>query len=187
MVLPWTLVVRARWRAWRESFHISKSIRFATAWALPAFVAFCFVSGKQPHYLLPLLGALAIYLATVLGREGSRVDGIVFGVVLALAGLLHGRMVCSHEAHARILSIDGSAARAIPGVHAVLVWADLPIKGGAGRAAEPLARDEVVFAGQPVGSDIWVRSFLPSSRARTVPQRSPQPQRPLAPEERDVS
>jgi 4-amino-4-deoxy-L-arabinose transferase-like glycosyltransferase len=23
MVLPWTLVVRARWRAWRESFHIS--------------------------------------------------------------------------------------------------------------------------------------------------------------------
>ena len=87
MALPWTLVMRARWRAWRESFHISKSIRFAMAWALPAFVAFCFVSGKQPHYLLPLLGALAVYLATVLGREGSRVDGWLFGLILALVGI----------------------------------------------------------------------------------------------------
>ena len=87
MVLPWTLVMRARWRAWRESFHISKSIRFATAWALPAFVAFCFVSGKQPHYLLPLLGALAVYLATVLGREGSRVEGWPFGLILVLVGI----------------------------------------------------------------------------------------------------
>ncbi|HEX4480491.1 MAG TPA: glycosyltransferase family 39 protein [Rudaea sp.] len=87
MVLPWMLVMRARWHAWRESFHISKSIRFATAWALPAFVAFCLVSGKQPHYLLPLLGALAVYLATVVGRENSRVDGLLFGVVLALAGI----------------------------------------------------------------------------------------------------
>src|ERR1700753_2580722 len=81
------LVARARSQAWRESFHISKSIRFATAWALPAFVAFCFVSGKQPHYLLPLLGALAVYLATVLGREGSRVDEWPFGVILTLVGI----------------------------------------------------------------------------------------------------
>lgn len=87
MILPWTLVVRARWRAWRESFHISKSIRFATAWALPAFVAFCLVSGKQPHYLLPLLGALAAYLATLLGREGARIDGVLFGLILVLAGI----------------------------------------------------------------------------------------------------
>jgi 4-amino-4-deoxy-L-arabinose transferase-like glycosyltransferase len=86
MVLPWTLVMRARWRAWRESFHISKSIRFAMAWALPAFVAFCFVSGKQPHYLLPMLGALAVYLATVLGRDGSRVDGLLFGLILTVVG-----------------------------------------------------------------------------------------------------
>jgi len=67
-----------------------------------------------------------------------------------MPGLLHGRMVMSPFAHARIISIDRSEALAIPGVHAVLIWEDLPIKGGAGRAAEPLARDEVVFAGQPV-------------------------------------
>ena len=87
MMLPWTLAVRAPWRAWRESFHISKSVRFATAWALPAFVAFCLVSGKQPHYLLPLLPALALYLAKVLGADGARVRGRLFGVLLLTAGL----------------------------------------------------------------------------------------------------
>lgn len=86
MVLPWTLAVRAPWRAWRESFHISKSVRFAVAWAAPAFVAFCFVSGKQPHYLLPLLPALALYLAKVLGADGACVRGRAFGALLLLAG-----------------------------------------------------------------------------------------------------
>jgi len=87
MVMPWTLAMRAPWPAWRDSFHFSKSVRFAMAWALPAFVAFCFVSGKQPHYLLPLLGALAIYLGAVLGRERARVDGLLFGIVLLIAGI----------------------------------------------------------------------------------------------------
>ncbi|MGH8042844.1 MAG: ArnT family glycosyltransferase [Rudaea sp.] len=87
MVLPWTLSVRAPWPVWRESFHVSKSVRFAVAWALPAFAAFCLVSGKQPHYLLPLLPALALYLAKVLGGEGARVRGRLFGALLLLAGL----------------------------------------------------------------------------------------------------
>ncbi len=87
MVLPWTLAVRAPWRAWRESFHISKSARFATAWAVPAFVAFCLVSGKQPHYLLPLLPALALYLANLLGADGARLRGHLFGALLLVAGL----------------------------------------------------------------------------------------------------
>jgi len=87
MVLPWTLSLRAPWRAWRESFHISKSVRFAVAWFAPAFVAFCFVSGKQPHYLLPLLPALALYLAHVLGSEGARLRGRLFGTLLLAAGL----------------------------------------------------------------------------------------------------
>ncbi|HST28616.1 MAG TPA: hypothetical protein VLK26_09650, partial [Rudaea sp.] len=87
MVLPWTLAVRAPWREWRESFHISKSVRFAVAWAVPAFVAFCFVSGKQPHYLLPLLPALALYLAKVLGADGACLRGRLFGLLLLLAGI----------------------------------------------------------------------------------------------------
>ena len=88
MVLPWTIVMRASWSTWRDSFHISKSVRFGIAWAVPAFIAFCLVSGKQPHYLLPLLGALAIYLATVLSRSGSRVSGWLFWILLSVAGVV---------------------------------------------------------------------------------------------------
>jgi CO/xanthine dehydrogenase Mo-binding subunit len=68
----------------------------------------------------------------------------------ALPGLLHGRPVLSPYAHARILGIDAGEALQIAGVHAVLTAADLPIRDGSGRAGEPLARSEVVFAGQPV-------------------------------------
>jgi CO/xanthine dehydrogenase Mo-binding subunit len=65
-------------------------------------------------------------------------------------GLLHARPVLAAEAHARITGIDTSEALAVPGVVAVLTAEDLPIKGGSGRAAEPLAREEIVWSGQPV-------------------------------------
>ena len=65
-------------------------------------------------------------------------------------GLLHARPVLAAEAHARITGIDGSAALEVPGVVAVLTAADLPLAGGSGRTAEPLAREEIVWSGQPV-------------------------------------
>jgi CO/xanthine dehydrogenase Mo-binding subunit len=66
-------------------------------------------------------------------------------------GLLHARLVLAHEAHAAISSIDTDAAMDLPGVKAVLTAADLPIvASGKGRLYEPLAREEVVYAGQPV-------------------------------------
>jgi CO/xanthine dehydrogenase Mo-binding subunit len=69
----------------------------------------------------------------------------------ALAGLLHARLVLSTEAHARIAGIDADAARAVPGVVAVLGAGDLPlVASGSDRTAEPLARSEAVYAGQPV-------------------------------------
>lgn len=40
--------------------------RFCVAWALPALVAFSAISGKQPHYLLPLLPALGLLAARLL-------------------------------------------------------------------------------------------------------------------------
>lgn len=66
-------------------------------------------------------------------------------------GLLHARPVLATEAHARITGVDGEAALAIPGVVAVLTAADLPLATtGTDRTSEPLAREEIVFAGQPV-------------------------------------
>ncbi len=62
-----------------------------------------------------------------------------------------------------------SAARAVAGVVAVLTAADLPIKGsGAGRSFEPLARDEVVFAGQPVAMVVAESEAIAADGAELV-------------------
>ncbi len=95
---------------------------------------------------------------TVIGRSRPRVDAPekVTGATRFAAdgyvhGLLHARPILATEAHARIRGVDKDAALAIPGVVAVLVAADLPIAtAGTDRTSEPLAREEVVFAGQPV-------------------------------------
>ena len=66
-------------------------------------------------------------------------------------GLLHARLVLSTEAHALIRRVDREQALAMPGVVAVLTADDLPIAAAGGdRTTEPLARTEIVFAGQPV-------------------------------------
>jgi CO/xanthine dehydrogenase Mo-binding subunit len=66
-------------------------------------------------------------------------------------GLLHARLLLAHDAHALIRSIDTALARELPGVVAVLTAADLPIvAAGPGRSKEPLAREEVLYAGQPI-------------------------------------
>ncbi|MEO8272922.1 MAG: molybdopterin cofactor-binding domain-containing protein, partial [Chloroflexota bacterium] len=69
----------------------------------------------------------------------------------SIRGLLHARLVPAQRAHARIVSIDRDAALAVPGVVAVLIAEDLPLNGeGSDRLSRPLARGEVVFAGEPV-------------------------------------
>ena len=45
---------------------------------------------------------------------------------LRLPGTVHAAFVRSAHAHAKIRSIDASAARALPGVHLVLMLAELP-------------------------------------------------------------
>lgn len=47
---------------------------------------------------------------------------------LAIEGMLHLKVLHSPHAHARITSIDKSAALAVPGVHRVYSWEDVPRK-----------------------------------------------------------
>ena len=69
-------------------------------------------------------------------------------------GLLHAKLLRSPHAHARIVKIDTSKAKALPGVRAVLTAADIPElkKKAPTRAHAVLAIDRVVFAGQPVAA-----------------------------------
>ncbi len=69
---------------------------------------------------------------------------------LKLSGMLHARFVLSTYAHAAIRSIDCDAALAVPGVRRVLTAEDLPRVVPSSRARLMLARDRVIFVGQPV-------------------------------------
>ena len=82
--------------------------------------------------------------------QGQFVDDV------ALEGMLHGAVLRSPVAHARIVSIDASAALQHPKVHAVITGADLEARGLAwmptlaGDAEAVLATDKVRFQGQGV-------------------------------------
>jgi xanthine dehydrogenase molybdenum-binding subunit len=69
----------------------------------------------------------------VLGKRPIRHDGAdkvtgraVYGNDVQLPGMIHGKLLRSPHAHAKIISIDTSAAEATPGVMAVVTAADLP-------------------------------------------------------------
>jgi len=69
----------------------------------------------------------------VVGQPKAKVDAVklakgrpVFTDDFALPGMLYGALFTSPHAHARILRIDASAARKLPGVHAVLTYEDVP-------------------------------------------------------------
>jgi CO/xanthine dehydrogenase Mo-binding subunit len=83
--------------------------------------------------------------AKVTGRARYSAD-------IALSGMLWGRTLRSSFPHARIVSIDLSAARRVPGVHAVISGADLPEVriGRFLRDIPVLARDRVRFIGEKV-------------------------------------
>ncbi|MDP1645000.1 MAG: glycosyltransferase family 39 protein [Thiobacillus sp.] len=81
---------------WQALVHhrragLDRGTRFCLAWMLPVFIAFSFISGKQPHYLVPLFPAFALLTARVLAdRSSSRVSlpallAMALGVALILA------------------------------------------------------------------------------------------------------
>jgi putative selenate reductase molybdopterin-binding subunit len=72
-----------------------------------------------------------------------------------LPGMLWGKALTSPYPHARIVSIDTAAARALPGVHAVITGQDVADAGLWGRAVKDvpvIAVEEVRFAGERVAA-----------------------------------
>ena len=99
----------------------------------------------------------------ILGKRFPRVDGPVkatgkadFADDLAVSGMLHGKILRSPHAHARILSIDTSRAEKLPGVRAVIVGQDFgDFRYGLRadtRDEYPLARDKVRYVGDEVAA-----------------------------------
>lgn len=88
----------------------------------------------QPKVALFTFPTVDLQSATdVVGKPEVKVDAVklvkgkpVFADDFDLPGMLHAAMLTSPYAHARIKRIDASKARALPGVHAVLTYQDIP-------------------------------------------------------------
>ncbi len=98
---------------------------------------------------------------TVLGTNMPRMGGVervtgagIYGIDLVLPNALHGGILRSQHAHARIVSIDTNEARALPGVHTVVTAADAPdVKYGRTTLDRYiLAKDKVRYMGDPVAA-----------------------------------
>ncbi|HEU4673295.1 MAG TPA: xanthine dehydrogenase family protein molybdopterin-binding subunit, partial [Candidatus Limnocylindrales bacterium] len=96
-----------------------------------------------------------------IGEPVPRRDGIAkvtggatYATDIALPGMAHAKVLRSPYAHARVVSIDTAAARAHPGVIAVVTAEDLPdvelIYGHAVADHPLIATGKVRFAGEPV-------------------------------------
>ncbi len=98
----------------------------------------------------------------VVGRAHRKVDATAkvtgatkFADDLFFPRMLYAKLLRSPHPHARILRIDGSKARALPGVKAVLTGRDLPIPFGilpVSQDEHALALDRVRFVGDPVAA-----------------------------------
>ena len=98
----------------------------------------------------------------VVGTRPIRPDGAdkvtgraIYGADFDASGLLHGYILRSPHAHARIRSIDTSAAEALPGVRAIVTNADFGSD-----------RDAVIDLGEGAASLKWLRdNVLASDKA----------------------
>ncbi len=90
---------------------------------------------------------------SVVGKAEPKVDAVklalgrpVFTDDFELRGMLYAAMLTSPHAHARIRDIDTTAAEALPGVHAVLTYKNVPrVKYASGGQSypNPLPHDQV--------------------------------------------
>ncbi|HKY08671.1 MAG TPA: xanthine dehydrogenase family protein molybdopterin-binding subunit [Candidatus Binatia bacterium] len=98
----------------------------------------------------------------VVGKPEMRSDGVekvngraLYTVDVKLPGMAHGKILRSPYAHARLVSVDASAAEKFPGVFAVITRDDqkqLGMFGAAYKDQSVVAVDKVRYAGDPVAA-----------------------------------
>ena len=89
------------------------------------------------------------------GEGPDKVSGqALYAADVVLPGMLWGKVLRSPFPHAKIVSIDTSRAKQVPGVHAVITAMDLPGRrvGRLLRDCPVLAMDRVLFVGEKVAA-----------------------------------
>ena len=91
------------------------------------------------------------------------------------AGLLHGKVLRSPHAHARIKSIDVSKAAAYPGVKSVITGADMPVakmdspsRGSRFASENILANDKVLYRGHAVAAVAAINAHVAASAVELI-------------------
>ena len=111
----------------------------------------------------------------ILGKPGLNIDTpekiagrARYAIDMALPGTLQARVLRSPHPHAKIVSIDTSRAKALPGVHAIITASDLPVVGDRVYGApDPELRRQFLHAARLAfvhpftGEEVDVRSPLP--------------------------
>ena len=104
---------------------------------------------------------MAARIMRVVGKSLPRIDApgkvtgtAVYAADFALPGMLVGKVFRSTEPHARIVRLDVTRARSLPGVRAVVTAADVPdVRYGGGLKDETVfAKGKVRYIGQPVAA-----------------------------------
>lgn len=102
---------------------------------------------------------------------GEKVTGLTrFAADLRLPGMLHCRLVLSPHAHARIVSVDGKAAAALPGVIGIFGGRDLQLRhpDPTDRNRCPLALERALFVGHPVAAVVAESEAMAEDAAALV-------------------
>lgn len=88
MLMPWLLALRGNVRSVVRLIGSTPVLRFAACWVLPTIAAFSLVSGKQGHYLLPILPGFALLFGVLIANGQLRSRSGLVGVALVLLGLV---------------------------------------------------------------------------------------------------
>ena len=118
----------------------------------------------------------------VIGTRPIRHDGTdkvtgraKYGADFSASDLLHGKVLRSPHAHAKIKSIDVSKALAYPGVKAIITGKDMPISkmespGRTARFASDnvMAREKVLYKGHPLAAVAAVNAHVADSAALLI-------------------
>ncbi|MDE0822616.1 MAG: xanthine dehydrogenase family protein molybdopterin-binding subunit [Dehalococcoidia bacterium] len=99
---------------------------------------------------------------SVIGKNSIRVDAMekvtgraTYAGDVYLPGMLMCKIMTSTRSHAKIVSIDTTAAEALPGVRCVITGSDYPdVRFGSGALKDRriMAREEVFYIGEPVAA-----------------------------------
>lgn len=92
-VLPW-ISSPAVWRGMKSVLQHKpapdtvNAPKFLAIWAIPVFAAFCLISGKQVHYLIPLLPSVILFLTAAFLALDDKLKKLDTGLIIGTTVIL---------------------------------------------------------------------------------------------------